>query len=75
MKPRSGREYDPEELELFSKYRGHRAEVRPRKCREGARCWVAEGPPAITSMGICIGCKAKPIGFSQSHGKWSDAWS
>jgi hypothetical protein len=67
MQARSSREYDPEELELFAKYREQRAEHRPRLCKEQHRCWVIEGPPAITTSGFCVGCKAKPIGFTDKH--------
>jgi len=62
MEPRV-RQYDREELELFARYQGHRQSFRPRRCKNGEKCWVTYGPPAITSSGVCIGCREKPLGY------------
>lgn len=58
------RPYSDEELALFARYRGMRAEGRPKKCIPGAEyCWVEEGPRGWTcaTKGGCVACGGVPM--------------
>jgi hypothetical protein len=68
----SRRSYSETERAGFASRIADRAPFRPAACHGGANCWVAEGPPAITSRkraatgsgytsGIfCRGCGGRP---------------
>lgn len=55
-----GRAYTADELALFAQYRGARERVRPRACAGGEQCWVALGPPGISTGGRCLVCNGVP---------------
>jgi hypothetical protein len=60
------RVYSEEELARFSHYVEQRAACRPAVCTYGARCWVALGPPGLTTGGrgaiySCAECGGRPV--------------
>jgi hypothetical protein len=64
MTPKQGphREYSPEQLAIFARYKEQRASVRPLACQGGKSCWVELGPPALAttsgaSVGTCLKCR------------------
>lgn len=56
--------YTPQQLAMFASFAPNREYCRPAECHydETDRCWVREGPPAMTRTGYCIGCRGKPQG-------------
>jgi len=70
MKAFVDRERDAAHAALYAKYRDARALYRPAECRaDSRRCWVREGPPAITGHTECIGCGGSPPGFRRTGGR------
>jgi hypothetical protein len=53
---RPPRDYSDDERAFFATYRDERQLYAPPECHNGENCWVALGPPAITTRGRCIGC-------------------
>lgn len=58
------RTYSVADFVLFEKYRDARGEHAPAECNDGPRCWVREGPPAISGnnggSNHCLGCGGSP---------------
>ncbi len=54
-----GRQYRPDEIELYARYRKERAELRPANCTNASPCWVEDGAPALNGV-TCRGCRVKP---------------
>jgi hypothetical protein len=53
------RDYSDAEHALFARYQFERAQLKPKECVGGDRCWVRFGPPCYDTngnLGNCVGC-------------------
>jgi hypothetical protein len=67
-RPKTGpaKPYTGDELAKFAEFRDQRAPFAPSECNQGPLCWVAAGPPAISSQSkCCLGCGGAPKPFDQ----------
>lgn len=63
------RNYTSADRAFFAEWQHARAEARPRRCTNGARCWVTHGPPSIRGNGLCIECDGHPRSQDNYHAK------